>query len=249
MSGHNKWSTIKHKKAAADSKRNKVFTKLLRELVVAAKIGGGDLESNARLRTAVDKARAANMPKDNIQKAIKKGTGELSGENYEELVYEGYGPAGVALIIQTLTDNKNRTAASVRSILTKHSGNLGENGCVSWMFKRKGLFAFENIQNEDQITNIALEVDAEDYKYDDGYAEIYCEPDDFEDLRSKLDESGFKYENAEITMIPDTVIKLEENDASKMLKIMDSLDDDDDVQNVYANFEIDDDIMEKLSNQ
>ncbi len=246
MAGHSKWNNIKRKKAAVDAKKNKIFTKIIRELMVAARMGGGDPEMNSRLRLAIDKAKSVNMPKDNIKKAIKKGTGELGGQNYEELSYEGYGPAGVAVLIKTLTDNKNRTASAVRSYLTKHSGNLGENGCVSWLFHQKGVFTFENIASEDDLTNIALEIEAEDYKYDDGYGEIFCEPDDYETVKKNLDESEYKYSNAEITMIPDTTVTLDERDAEKMLKIMDSLEDDDDVQDIYTNYDIPDEIMEKL---
>jgi len=247
MSGHNKWSTIKHKKAAVDAKRGKIFTKFIREIVVAARLGGGDLNSNSRLRAVVDKAKAANMPKDNIEKAIKKGTGELKGESYEDIIYEGYGPAGVALMIVTLTDNRNRTAAAVRSTLTKHGGNLGENGCVSWMFKRKGVFTLSTEgKTEDDITNIALELNADDFAVKGPSAFIYIDPENFDAVKADAESKGFVFEESEVTMVPDTYVKLEESDANKMLKIMDNLDDNDDVQEVYANFDIDDEIMEKF---
>lgn len=248
MSGHNKWSTIKRKKAAVDAKRGKMFTKIIREIVVAAKIGGGDINANPRLRAVVDKARAANMPKDNIEKAIKKGTGELKGVNYEDITYEGYGPAGVALIIKTLTDNRNRTAAAVRSILTKHGGNLGENGCVSWMFKQKGVIVLNGEDfDEDKVTNLALEIDAEDYQLKGDVWEITLEPEDFDKAKEYLDENNIKYESAEVTLVPNTYVKLNEKDAEKMIKLLDALDDNDDVQEVYGNFDIDDEIMNKYA--
>lgn len=248
MSGHNKWSTIKRKKAALDAKKGKIFTKLIREIVVAAKIGGGDINGNPRLRAVVEKARAANMPKENIEKAIKKGTGELKGVTYEDITYEGYGPAGVALIIKTLTDNRKRTAAAVRSILTKHGGNLGENGCVSWMFKQKGIIILnESEYNEDEITNLALEIDAEDYQLKGETWEIVLESQDFEKAKEYLDKNNIKYESAEITLIPNTYVKLSEKDAEKMIKLLDALDDNEDVQEVYGNFDIDDEIMNKYA--
>lgn len=246
MSGHNKWSTIKHKKAIVDAKKGKLFTKFIREIVVAAKLGGGDINSNPRLRAVVEKAKAANMPKDNIEKAIKKGTGELKGENYEDITYEGYGPAGVAVMIKALTDNKNRTASSIRSTLTKYGGNLGENGCVSWMFKRKGVITLSmEGKDEDYIANFALENNADDYVIKGDEAYIYVNPDDLLNIKENLDKNGIKYIEAEVTFVPDTYVKLENEEAIRMLKLMDALEDNDDVQDVYANFDIDDEIMEK----
>jgi YebC/PmpR family DNA-binding regulatory protein len=249
MSGHNKWSTIKHKKAAVDAKKGKLFTKFIREIVVAAKIGGGDINANPRLRAVVEKAKAANMPKDNIEKAIKKGTGELKGENYEDITYEGYGPSGVALMIKTLTDNKNRTASSIRSTLEKYGGNLGENGCVSWMFKRKGVVTLPmEGKKEDDIANFALENNADDYVIKSDEAYIYFNPENFQEIKENLDKNNIKYIEAEVSFVPDTYVKLENDEAIRMLKLMDALEDNDDVQEVFANFDIDDEIMEKYEN-
>jgi len=246
MSGHNKWSTIKHKKGANDAKRGKLFTKLIREIEVAARIGGGDINSNPRLRAIISKARAANMPKDNIDKAIKKGTGEIQGETYEEIYYEGYGPAGVAIMIKTLTDNKNRTASAVRTTLSKYGGNLGENGCVGWMFKYKGVITIEKDKyNEDQIANLALDINADDYSLKGDVWEIYIDPNETENTKELLDSKKIEYSSVEATMIPDNTIKLEENEAIRMLKMLDVLDENDDVVDVYANYDIDDSIIEK----
>lgn len=246
MSGHNKWSTIKHKKSANDAKRGKLFTKLIREIEVAARIGGGDINANPRLRAIVSKARAANMPKDNIDKAIKKGTGEIQGETYEEIFYEGYGPAGVAIMIKTLTDNKNRTASAIRATLSKYGGNLGENGCVGWMFKYKGVVSADKSKyNEDDIANIALEINADDYALKGDTWEIYVDPNEIDNVKETLNSKKFEFTSAEATMVPDNTIKLDENDAIRMLKLLDVLDDNDDVVEVYANYDIDDAIIEK----
>lgn len=246
MSGHNKWSTIKHKKGAADAKRGKVFTKLIKEISVAAKLGGGDPAANPRLRTAVDKAKGENMPKDNIERAIKKGTGGMEGVIYEEIVYEGYGPGGVAVLVEVMTDNRNRTVSEVRSIFTKANGNMGEAGCVAWMFDKKGLILYDSSVDFDQLFEAALEVGAEDVAEEDGQLEVTTDPVSFIEVREALEARGFKYQSAEITMVPQTMVPLEGKQAESMLKLMDKLEDNDDVQNVYANFDISADEMEKM---
>ncbi|WP_298273435.1 YebC/PmpR family DNA-binding transcriptional regulator [Geobacter sp.] len=246
MSGHNKWSTIKHKKGAADAKRGKIFTKLIKEITVAAKLGGGDPNGNPRLRTAVDKAKAENMPKDNIERAIKKGTGELEGVTYEEIVYEGYGPGGVAVLVECMTDNRNRTVSEVRSIFTKCNGNMGETGCVSWMFDKKGLIVFAKSVDFEKLFESALEAGAEDVADEEEQYEVLTDPSSFIEVRTALENAGFRYESAEITMIPQTMVKLDGKNAENMLKLMDRMEDNDDVQNVYANFDISVEEMEKL---
>ncbi len=246
MSGHNKWSTIKHKKGAADAKRGKIFTKLIKEISVAAKLGGGDPNGNPRLRTAVDKAKAENMPKDNIERAIKKGTGEMEGVTYEEITYEGYGPGGVAVLVEVMTDNRNRTVSEVRSTFTKCNGNMGETGCVSWMFDKKGLIVYPKSVDFDKLFEAAIEAGAEDVADQEEQFEVTTEPSAFIEVRDALDAAGFKYDNAELTMIPQTMVKLEGKQAESMLKMVDRLEDNDDVQNVYANFDISTEEMEKL---
>jgi YebC/PmpR family DNA-binding regulatory protein len=246
MSGHNKWSTIKHKKGAADAKRGKIFTKIIKEISVAAKLGGGDPNGNPRLRTAMDKAKQENMPKDNIERAIKKGTGGMEGVTYEEIVYEGYGPGGVAVLVEVMTDNRNRTVSDVRSIFTKCNGNMGEAGCVSWMFDKKGLMVFPKSVNFDQLFEAALEAGAEDVADAEEQIEVTTDPSTFIEVREALEKAGFKYDSAEITMIPQTMIALEGKQAESMLKLMDRLEDNDDVQNVYANFDISAEDMERL---
>jgi len=246
MSGHNKWSTIKHKKGAADAKRGKVFTKLIKEMSVAAKLGGGDPASNPRLRTAIDKAKAENMPKDNIERAIKKGTGGMEGVTYEEIVYEGYGPGGVAVLVEAMTDNRNRTVSEVRSIFTKNNGNMGEAGCVAWMFSKKGLILFDKNIDFEQLFEAAIEVGAEDVSEQDEQFEVTTDPANFIEVREALEAKGFKNVNAEITMIPQTMVALEGKQAESMLKLMDKLEDNDDVQNVYANFDISAEEMEQM---
>ncbi|HOV45515.1 MAG: YebC/PmpR family DNA-binding transcriptional regulator [Spirochaetes bacterium] len=246
MSGHNKWSNIKHKKGAIDAQRGKTFTKLIREIEVAARIGGGDPNSNPRLRAIISKARVANMPKDNIDKAIKKGTGEIQGETYEEIYYEGYGPAGVAIMIKTLTDNKNRTASAIRTTLSKYGGNLGENGCVGWMFKHKGVITLEKDKfSEDELANLALELNADDYSLKDDVWEIYVDPNEVEKIKEILEKKNISYISAESTMVPDNTVKLTENEAIRMLKMLDVLDENEDVQETYDNAEIDDAVVEK----
>ncbi|SNB46324.1 YebC/PmpR family DNA-binding transcriptional regulator [Geobacter sp. DSM 9736] len=246
MSGHNKWSTIKHKKGAADAKRGKIFTKLIKEITVAAKLGGGDPDGNPRLRAAIDKAKAENMPKDNIERAIKKGTGELEGVSYEEITYEGYGPGGVAVLVEVMTDNRNRTVSEVRSIFTKMNGNMGETGCVSWMFDKKGLIIFSKQTDFDKLFEAALEAGAEDVSDQEEQIEVLTDPSNFMEVREALTKAGFAIESAEVTMIPQTMIKLEGKPAETMLKLMERLEDNDDVQNVYANFDISAEDMERL---
>lgn len=248
MSGHSKWATIKRKKGAEDAKRGKIFTKLIREIAVSAKTGGGDPSGNPRLRSVIDKARQANMPQDNIARAIKKGTGELEGVNYEEHTYEGYGPGGVALMFSVLTDNKNRTISEVRNILSKNGGNLGESGCVSWVFSKKGFLAFDKQQtSEDQLMEIALDAGAEDLKSEEDSLEVITDPSSFEAVKKVLEGKGLKPASAEVTMVPQNYIKLTGPEAEKMLKLMEALEDHDDIQNVYANFDIPKEEMERLS--
>ena len=248
MSGHNKWSTIKHKKGAVDAKRGKMFSKIIKEISIAARIGGGDSDGNPRLRTAVNAARAANMPKDNIDRAIKRGTGEIEGVSYEEVIYEGYGPGGVAVLVEALTDNKNRTVAEIRHIFDKYNGNLGESGCVAWMFDKKGLMAISAAKlHEDEVMELALEAGAHDVQIEGDTFEITTELGDFEVVRKAVEDRGWKIEMAEITMIPQNTVKLEGKKAEQMLKMMDSLDDHDDLQRVFANFDISEDEMMKIS--
>lgn len=249
MSGHSKWSSIKHKKGAADAKRGKIFTKLIREITTAARIGGADPESNSRLRVAIDNAKAENMPKDNIERAVKKGTGALDGaESYEEYVYEGYGPGGVAILIETLTDNKKRTTAEVRHILSRLNGNLGEVGCVSWLFSKKGFMSFDKkTVDSDKIMELALDAGAEDISDDENEIEVYTEISNFENLKKVFENNKINYIVAEMSMIPQNFIKLEGKNAETMLKLMEALEDSDDVQKVYANFDIDATEMERLT--
>ncbi len=246
MSGHNKWSTIKHKKGAADAKRGKIFTKIIKEISVAAKLGGGDPAANPRLRTAIDKAKSENMPKDNIERAIKKGTGEMEGVNYEEITYEGYGPGGVAVLVEVMTDNRNRTVSEVRSIFTKCNGNMGETGCVSWIFDKKGLITYPKSVNFDKLFEAAIEAGAEDVVDLEEQIEVTTDPSSFIEVRDALNGAGFTFDNAEVTMIPQTQIKLEGKQAESMIKMIERLEDNDDVQNVYANFDISMEEMEKL---
>jgi YebC/PmpR family DNA-binding regulatory protein len=248
MSGHSKWSTIKRKKEKTDTQRGKIFTKIIREISVAARAGGADLGSNPRLRTAVDTARAVNMPADNIKRGILKGVGGLEGVNYEQQTYEGYGPGGVAVLVETLTDNKNRTVAEIRHSFTKHVGSLGEIGCVGWMFDRKGHITVEkNTIGEDEMMEKALDLGASDFQTSDDAYDIYSEFADFETVRSGLEKAGAKIAAAEMAMIPQTTIKLEGKQAEQMIKLMEELEDLDDVQKVYANFDIDESVLEKLT--
>jgi YebC/PmpR family DNA-binding regulatory protein len=245
MSGHSKWSTIRHKKGAADAKRGKIFTKLIKEIMVAAKMGGGNPEGNARLRAAVLAARAENMPKENIDRAIKKGTGELEGVNYEEFNYEGYAPGGVAVLIDIMTDNKNRAASEVRHVFSRNGGNLGEAGCVAWMFSKKGSITFgkDNV-SEDELMEVALDAGAEDVKDQETQFEVVTSMEDFIRVKEAFEARGMQYELAEITMVPQTTVRIEdEKTAQQVLKLMDALEDCDDVQNAYANFDIPDSIL------
>lgn len=247
MSGHNKWSTIKHKKGAADAKRGQLFSKLIKEITVAARMGGGDQTSNARLRTAVLTARAANMPKDNIDRAIKKGTGELEGFNLEEFSYEGYGPGGVAIMLSVLTDNKNRAVADIRHLFTKYNGNLGENGCVAWMFDKKGVIVVEKeAVDEDTLYDIALGVGADDISDQGDSFEILTEPSMLEDVRAALEEKNIAYTSAEVSMIPKDTVKVTGKSAQQVLKLMGLLEDHDDIQSVSSNFDIDDEEMDQF---
>ena len=239
MSGHSKWHTIKHKKGAADAKRGKVFTRLIKELTVAARHGGGDPGMNPRLRTIIADAKAANMPRENIERAIRRGTGEEPGVHYEEITYEGYGPGGVALLIQSLTDNKNRTVGEVRFILGKYNGNLAAENSVAWMFTRKGqVFVEKDKADEEKLLNAALEAGADDMSDDGGVWEIICAPENFETVRDAVKALGVEPANAEVAMVPQNYVKLQGSDARTMLKLMEALDDHDDVQNVWANFDI-----------
>ena len=247
MSGHSKWHSIKHKKAKVDAARGRVFTKIIKELTVSARMGGGDPDSNPRLRVALNAAKAANMPAKNIDNAIKKGTGELPGVVYEDVVYEGYGPGGVAMYIEAVTDNKNRTVAEVRHLLSKYGGNLGESGSVAWMFERKGLISVpKNNYNEDDLMEIALECGAEDIATGDDFYEITTGFEDFQDIRASLEEKSVTIEDAELTMIPQNTIKVEGKPAEQLMKLIGVLDEHDDIQNVYANFDIDDQELERI---
>ncbi len=245
MAGHSKWANIKHRKGAQDAKRGKVFTKLIKEITIAARIGGGELETNPRLRLAVDKAKQANMPKDNIERAIKKGSGDLDGVTYEEGAFEGYGPGGVAVMVEFMTDNRTRTVADVRHIFSKHGGNLGVSGSVAFLFDRKGLIAFSTENDFDVIFEAALEAGAEDVKDEGDAYEVITAPESFLDVRELLAEKQLQWENAEITMLPQTMVQLEGKPAEQMLKMMEKLEDHDDVQNVYANFDLSEEELER----
>ena len=248
MSGHSKWSTIKHKKGAADAKRGKIFTKLIREITTAARIGGGDPGGNPRLRKAIDEAKSNNMPGDNIDRAIKKGTGELEGVVYDEVTYEGYGPEGVAVLVEVMTDNKNRTVAEIRHFFSKFNGNLGENGCVAWMFDSVGLITIDKAKTtEDQLMEIALEAGADDITEDGESFEVRTSVESFDAVNKAVKDAGIETQNAELTRLPQTTVKLDEKPAHTMLKLMNALEDQDDVQHVYANFDIDDEILESFT--
>ncbi len=247
MSGHSKWSTIKRKKGATDAKRGKIFTKLIKEITVAARFGGGDVDANPRLRTAVANAKAENMPKDNIERAIKKGTGELEGFSYEEVIYEGYGPGGAAVLVESVTDNKNRTVADVRHIFSKSGGNLGEAGCVGWMFEKKGYFVFEKeTVDEETLMEIALEAGADDVRDEGTTFEVVTPPRDFDSVQKAFDQNSLKYVVSEITMVPQTTVALEGKEAEQMIRLMEGLEDSDDVQKVYSNFDISDKTLESF---
>ncbi len=248
MSGHSKWSSIKHKKGIADARRGKIFTKLIREITVAAKLGGGDPSGNPRLRAAIAAAKAENMPKENIERAIKKGTGELEGTAYEEANYEGYGPGGVAVLVDCLTDHRNRTVAEIKHLFERHGGSLGEPGCVAWLFEKKGLISIEKDKvDEEKLLDLALEAGAEDVKEEESQFEVITQPGDFDTVKTTIEEAGIPYTVAEITMIPKNTVKLDGKKAQQMLSLMQALEDNDDVSHVYANFDIPDDVLEAMS--
>lgn len=251
MSGHSKWAGIKHKKAAIDAQKGKVFSKFAKEITVAVKQGGPSIETNARLRMVISSAKEVNMPSDNIKKAIMRGTGELPGVIYEESTYEGYGPAGVAMMVTILTDNKNRAGAEVRNIFTKNGGNLGEGGCVAWMFSRKGLITLEKEgTDEDALITTALEAGADDVKSDESSFEVITTAENLEKVKEELTKAGFKLSSAEVSMVPQNYIRVEEErTARQILNLMNALEDHDDVQNVYANFDIPDEIIEKVGEE
>ncbi len=247
MSGHSKWANIKFRKERQDAVRGKVFTKLIKEITIAARIGGRDLDANPRLRTAVQNAKAQNMPAKNIENAILKGTGELPGVVYEEIAFEGYGPGGVAIYITTTTDNRNRTVSEIRHILSKFGGNLGELGSVSWVFDKKGLILVPREDNsEEQVMMLAIDGGADDFKVEDDFFEIYTQFEDLHKVRSYLEKNDIAIENAEVTMVPQNMVDLEGKPAEQMLKLMNALEDSEDVQNVFANFDIDVELMEKM---
>jgi YebC/PmpR family DNA-binding regulatory protein len=246
MSGHNKWSSIKHKKGAADAKRGKIFTRIIKEMSVAARLGGGDPNANPRLRAAVAEAKANNMPKDNVERAIKRGTGELEGATYEEITYEGYGPGGVALMVETMTDNTNRTTPEIRHIFEKNGGNMGTPGSVRFQFERKGYFSIDKKSaDEDKLMEIALEAGADDLRSDDSDAfEIYSSPEAFESVRQALEKNNIPTIEAKLGQIPSNYVKLDDNKARQMMRMLEMLDDHDDVQNVWSNFDIPQELLE-----
>jgi YebC/PmpR family DNA-binding regulatory protein len=248
MSGHSKWSTIKHKKAAKDAKKGKIFTKMIKEITVAARMGGGDINTNPRLRTAVLTARGNSMPGENIERAIKKGTGELEGVTYEEIQYEGYGPGGAAIIAQVLTDNKNRTVSEIRRLFTKHGGNLGETGCVGWMFDKKGLIAVEKSQvDEERLMGIVLDAGAEDVRDEDDLFEVVTPPEEFAAVKERLDQEKITVASAQVTLMPKNTVDVDAKHVEQILKLTEELEDHDDVQSVSANFHIPTELMEKAS--
>lgn len=250
MAGHSKWANIKRKKARVDAERGKAFTKVSRELLIAAREGGPDPEENFRLRLAIEKARAANMPNDSIQRSIKRGSGELGGESLEEVTYEGYGPGGVAILVSAMTDNRNRSASDIRHVFSKNGGNLGETGCVAWMFQKKGLIVVnldEISMSEDEFVDLAIESGAEDYESDDTTIEVYTEPEDFEEVEKFFESKGITFSTAEVTMLPQNTVKVAGKAAEQVLNLVEALEDLDDVQQVYANFDIPDEEMEAIA--
>lgn len=250
MSGHSKWSTIKRRKAKVDAQRGRIFTKLIREIVVAAREGGGDQESNPRLRQAIQNARDNNMPTANVDRAVKRGTGELPGVTYEACTFEGYGPGGVAILVESLTDNRNRTSAEIRHLFTRHGGHLGEPNSVAYLFETKGIIVIDGEQaDEEKILEIALENGAEDVRADGGVFEVICAPDAFEDLRRGIESAGIAFQLAEVSRYPKTTVQLDRNRASKVLRLVSNLEDNDDVQRVSANFDIPDDILREIEEE
>jgi YebC/PmpR family DNA-binding regulatory protein len=247
MSGHSKWSTIKHKKGAADKKRAKIFTKLIKEITVAARMGGGDPNANPRLRHAIDSAKAQNMPKDNVDRAIKKGTGDMDGVNYEEIIYEGYGPGGVAVMVECLTDNKNRTIADVRYIFNKAGGNVGTDGCVAWMFDKKGVISVTKANaDEDTLMEVAIDAGAEDIKDEGDSFDVLTAPEDFDAVKDAIDGAQISYEVAEISMVPQNTTAVSGKEAEQMIRFMEALDDNDDIQNFYTNADIPDEAFDAM---
>ena len=247
MSGHSKWATTKHKKMAIDAKRGKIFTKVIKEITVAARVGGGDPDGNPRLRTVILKAKESNMPADNIKKAIQRGTGELPGVTYEESSFEGYGPGGVALLMAIMTDNKNRTVPEIRHLLSKHGGNMGEAGCVSWMFDKKGYIVVEGGKiDEDSLMSLVLEAGAEDMRRDGDNFEIITAPGDFEKVKGIIEKSGISIAMSEVTMIPQNYIDLDNKTSEQVLRLVEALEDHDDVQNVYTNLNLRDEVLNKI---
>lgn len=248
MSGHSKWHNIRLRKARVDAQRGKIFTKLAREIIMAAREGGGDPASNARLRDAIERARAASMPQDNITRAIQRATGELEGVQYEEIVYEGYGPGGIAIMVQALTDNRNRTVSELRSIFTRHGGNLGEAGCVAWMFDPRGVIIVpRNEMEEDTLLEIVLDAGAQDLNTDQRSYEVTTRPEDFERVKSTLAEHSIALESAEVTMVPQSTVAVAGKESEHILKLMEALEDRDDIQHVYANFDIPESVMEQAA--
>lgn len=242
MSGHSKWATIKRKKAKVDAARGKIFTRLAREIIIAARQGGGDPDNNVRLKTAIQRAKEANIPNDNIMRAVQKGAGELGAGSYEEITYEGYGPGGVAVLLDIMTDNRNRTAGEIRHMFSRHGGNLGETGCVAWMFEKKGLIVIDRSENsldEDDLMLLALDAGAEDFKSEEDSYEVITSPEGISAVKEALEQSGFRIEDADVTMVPQTEVKLSGAEAEQMLRLMDALEEHDDVQYVYVNFELD----------
>ena len=244
MSGHSKWSTIKHKKGAADAKRGKIFTKVIKEITVAARIGGGDVDGNPRLRLAVQKAKEVNMPQENVTRAIKKGTGELEGIQYEETSYEGYGPGGVAIFMEVMTDNKNRTVGELRATLGKNGGNMGENGCVAWIFEQKGIITVKTSEkDEDELLELVINASGDNMQTIDDYYEITTSVESFESVRKAIEDANINTQSAELTRIPQNTVNVEEKNCKSLLRLMDMLEDHDDIQKVYSNFDITDELM------
>jgi YebC/PmpR family DNA-binding regulatory protein len=242
MSGHSKWSTIKHKKGAADAKRGRIFTRLIKEITIAARMGGGSPEHNPRLRSAIAEAKANNMPASNIDRAIKKGTGELEGISYEEVTYEGYGPGGVAILLEAITDNKNRTTGEIRKIFSKGNGNMGEQNCVGWMFDAKGLIVIsKEAASEDKLMEVALDAGAEDIEDEEDTFQVVTDPGSFQEVKDALEQAGVPMVSAKLDKIPQNTVRVEGKDAAQVLKLAEALEEHDDVQNVYANFDIDPD--------
>jgi YebC/PmpR family DNA-binding regulatory protein len=248
MSGHNRWSKIKHKKEASDSKKSKVWTKVIKELTLSARLGGGDIAGNPRLRAAADKARSVNMPNDTIDRAIKKGTGDLEGVSYEEFNYEVFGPGGAAVLVEIMTDNRNRTASDIRSVITRHGGNLGASGSVGWMFKKQGLIVYEKaVVDEDKVTELAIELGADDIRAEGESLVVVTEPKEFETIRDGLKKAGLPDpHSSEVTMVPQNIVKLVGKEAEGAVKLVSALEDNDDVQNVYSNMDVDDSVLESV---